>query len=38
MMKMSWNKDEILNPYKVNVVSFSGHGIEVEKDAIAVIP
>jgi hypothetical protein len=26
------------NPYTVNVISFSGHGITVEGDAIAVIP
>ena len=26
------------NPYTVNVISFSGHGINVEGDAIAVIP
>ena len=26
------------NPYTVNVISFSGHGVTVEGDAIAVIP
>jgi hypothetical protein len=26
------------NPYTVNVISFSGHGIHIEGDAIAVIP
>ncbi len=26
------------NQYKVNVITFSGHGIAVEGDAIAVIP
>lgn len=26
------------NPYTVNVVSFSGHGINMEGDAIAIIP
>jgi hypothetical protein len=26
------------NPFKVNVISFSGHGITFEGDAIAVIP
>ncbi len=27
-----------INPYKVNVITFSGHGIAVNGDAIAVIP
>jgi hypothetical protein len=26
------------NPYTVNVITFSGHGITVDGDAIAVIP
>ena len=29
---------EGLNPYTVNVVSFSGHGVHIDGDAIAVIP
>ena len=27
-----------LNPYTVNVITFSGHGIDVNGNAIAVIP
>jgi hypothetical protein len=27
-----------LNPYTVNVITFSGHGIDISGDAIAVIP
>jgi hypothetical protein len=26
------------NPYKVNVITFSGHGFVVGRDAIAAIP
>ena len=29
---------EGLNPYTANVVSFSGHGLHMDGDAIAVIP
>jgi hypothetical protein len=35
---MKKNCGEGLNPYSVNVVSFSGHGNYLEGDAIAVIP
>jgi hypothetical protein len=26
------------NPYTVNLITFSGHGVDYEGDAIAVIP
>ncbi len=35
---INWSSVPSLNPYKVNVITFSGHGIAVEGDAIAVIP
>ncbi len=35
---INWSSVPSFNPYKVNVITFSGHGIAVEGDAIAVIP
>ncbi len=35
---ITWSSVPSFNPYKVNVITFSGHGIAVEGDAIAVIP
>ncbi len=35
---IGWSSAPSRNPYKVNVITFSGHGIAVDRDAIAVIP